>query len=189
MSLSCFATRQQSARVPLVITGNDVVVLVHLAANPKPWTYRSLGKALGIDHAMLHRGVARLKAAKLLNDDRQVNRLNLEEFLIHGLRFLLPAELGPLARGVPTAWGAAPLRGELAPSDEPSPVWPDPNGKSRGPAVEPLTDDVPWLSQADPALGEWFGLIDGMRVGRARERKLAADELRRRIWAQREPES
>jgi hypothetical protein len=166
-----------------MLTGNDTVVLVQLAAKAEPWTFRSLGDALDIDPAALHRSVARLKAARLLDQERQVNQANVEEFLIHGLRFLLPAELGPLGRGVPTAWGAEPLRSKLAPGEEPPPVWPDPNGTSRGPSIKPIGSAVPKLAEADPVLGEWFALIDGVRVGRARERKLAAEELGKRIWA------
>lgn len=163
------------------------MVLVHLAAKPEPWTFRSLGEALGIDPAALHRCVGRLKTASLLDDGGQVSRSNLEEFLVHGLRFLLPAELGSSGRGMPTAWGAEPLCGMLALDGEPPPVWPEPNGSSRGPVVAPIADNVPKLSKADPGLGEWFALIDGIRIGRTRERKLAADELSKRIWAKTEP--
>lgn len=115
-----------------MINGNDVMVLVRLAAKPQAWTFRSLGEALEMDPAALHRAVARLSAAKLLDDDRQVNRSNLEEFLIHAIRYVVPVDLGPEGRGIPTAWGAEPLCALVAVGDEPAPVWSDANGQSRG---------------------------------------------------------
>jgi hypothetical protein len=166
-----------------MLNGNDVLLLVRLAANPDPWTFRSLGDELQMDPAAVHRGVAHLKEAQLLDEDRQVNRANVEEFLVHALRFVLPARLGPVGRGVPTAWGRAPLRKQIAAGSEPSPVWPDPHGRVRGPVVAPVSDAAPKIAESDPELGQWLGLIDALRVGRARERKLAANELRRRIWS------
>jgi hypothetical protein len=168
----------------VVIAPNDIVVLVRLMADPSEWTFRSLGAELEMDPAALHRSVARLREAKLLGADRQPNRGNAEEFLIHALRYAIPAELGPLGRGVPTAWGAAPLADLLAESGEPAPVWPDPEGASRGPQVEPIANAVPRLAGERPELGEWFALLDAIRIGRARERKLAADQLRKRIWVE-----
>ena len=184
MSVIALRNITTSARIPRVIKGNDILVLVRLASvAPKSWTFRAVAESLGMDVAAVHRSVGRLSAATLLDADRQVNRSNLEEFLLHGLRFILPAELGPVGRGRPTAWGVEPLRSLLAESGEPPPVWPDPNGVSRGPQVEPIAGGVLKLADSDPELGVWFALLDAMRVGRVRDKELAANELRSRIWA------
>lgn len=166
-----------------MISGVDIVVLARLLADQEPWTFRSLGDALGMDPAALHRSVARLKEARLLDGNRQVNRSAAEEFLIHAVLYLAPVAPGALVRGMPTAWAAEPLRALVADDGEPLPVWPDPRGEVRGQAVEPLAEGVADLSRTDPELHEWFALIDGIRIGRARERKLAAEELSRRIWS------
>lgn len=166
-----------------MLNGNDVMVLIRLAARNGPWTFRALGEELAMDPAALHRSVGRLREAKLLDEDRLVNRSNVEEFLVHALRFLIPGRLGPEARGVPTAWGAKPLRDHIATDSGPSPVWPDPAGRSRGPSVDPISEHAARITRDDPKLGEWLGLVDALRVGRARERKLAAEELGRRIWS------
>jgi hypothetical protein len=84
---------------------------------------------------------------------------------------------------VPTAWGAPPLAELLAEDGEPAPVWPDPRGASRGPIVKPLAEGVPRLAGRDREIGEWFALLDAIRIGRARERQLAAALLSERIWA------
>lgn len=166
-----------------MLNGADIVVLVYLAAKPGPWTYRSLAADLGMDIAALHRSVGRLTRARLLDSERMLKPQAVEEFLVHAVPYLLPAEPGRLGRGVPTAWGAAPLRDMIADDGEPPPVWPDPSGQVRGQSVEPIDDRVGSISRRDPELAEWFALLDGVRIGRARERKLAASELRRRILA------
>lgn len=159
------------------------MILVRLAADPNPWTFRSLGAELDLDPAALHRSVARLKSAGLLNEDRDVNRAALEEYLIHAVRYISPVERGPLGRGMPTAWAAEPLRSLVAADDDPPPVWPDPHGRVRGQAIEPVSKGVVDCSRSRPELHEWFALIDGIRIGRTRERHLAAAELRKRIQA------
>lgn len=164
-----------------MVTGNDVMVLIRLLAESGPWTFRSLGEELNIDPAGLHRTIARLKKARLLDNDRQVNRSAAEEFLIHAVTYLMPVEPGSLVRGTPTAWAAEPLRKLIASDGEPPPVWPDAQGDARGQSIEPIAEGVVDLSKADPELREWFALIDGIRIGRARERKLAAEELSKRI--------
>ena len=107
-------------------------------------------------------------------------RRALADYLISGVRYAFPASHGPVARGMPTAFAAPPLAQWFA-SEELPPVWPDPEGKVKGFAVEPLYDSVPGAAKLDPALYELLALVDAIRMGRARERKLAEDELRKRI--------
>lgn len=144
-----------------------------------------MGEELGVDPAALHRSIARLREANLVDDERRVNKRNSEEFLIHAVPYVVPGRLGAATRGVPTAWGVEPLRRLMGPIDE-VPVWPDPEGERRGPALEPVAAAAPQVAEADPELGRWLALLDAIRIGRARERKLAAAELSDRIWSGRE---
>jgi hypothetical protein len=130
----------------------------------------------------VHASVQRAAKAGLVQlDDRAPNRQALLEFLVHGLKYAFPAERGAITRGMPTAHAAAPLAKKLAASNEPPPVWPDPEGSVRGEALEPLYRSVPSAARADAQLYEWLALVDAVRSGRARERELAAKELRRRL--------
>ncbi len=106
---------------------------------------------------------------------------NLEEFLLHGLKYAFPAEHGPFTRGVPTSYAAEPLNAELLPGDELPPVWPWRDGNTRGIALEPLYRAVPGAALRDPVLYEFSALIDAIRDGRARERKMAERELLKRL--------
>lgn len=87
---------------------------------------------------------------------------------------------GGLTRGLPTAHAAPPLRDQFAASDEPPPVWADPEGTVRGQELEPLYRSVPKAARADKELYELLALVDAVRSGRARERELAVKELRTR---------
>jgi hypothetical protein len=165
-----------------VLNGQDLVVLLRLAGRGDGWTLRSLEGELGLSRAGVHRSLQRLSAAGLYDlERRRANISQAEEFLVHAVKYLFPPELGGETRGIPTAWAAAPLAGELAPQGDLPPVWPDPHGRQRGIALTPLHPAVPALAQRDPDLGERLALIDAIRMGDARVRSLAAKLLAQRL--------
>src|SRR5262249_5021786 len=109
------------------------------------------------------------------------NIASLEEFLVHGLKYAFPAERGALTRGVATSYGAPPLNAVLRAPDEPIPVWPCAEGKQRGISLSPLYKSAPIAALRDTSFHELLALVDALRDGRARERKLAEAELHRRL--------
>ena len=162
----------------------DVVVTLKLLAHPKAaWSYPKLAVALSMSASEVHSSVRRATRSGLLqdNDRHTPNRKALLEFLVHGLKYVFPAEHGGLTRGLPTAHAAPPLRDQFAASDEPPPVWADPEGTVRGQELEPLYRSVPKAARADKELYELLALVDAIRGGRARERELAVKELRSRL--------
>ncbi|HEX8054882.1 MAG TPA: hypothetical protein VF517_17995, partial [Thermoleophilaceae bacterium] len=167
-----------------VLKGQDIVLLLKLARDDGDWTMRSLGEALDLDPASVHRALRRLDEARLIDiKRRRVNRGRAEEFLLHGFQYVFPVHQKGTSRGLPTAWAAPPLSDELALPDDPPPVWPDAKGKTRGVAVEPIHASVPALARRDPEMGERLALLDGIRLGDARVRKLASQHLVRRLDA------
>jgi hypothetical protein len=82
---------------------------------------------------------------------------------------------------MPTAWAAPVMAGKVAGSDAEAPVWPNPNGTKKGLAVEPLYRSAPIAAKNDPALYELLALVDALRLGRARERAIAAREIEHRL--------
>jgi hypothetical protein len=82
---------------------------------------------------------------------------------------------------MPTAWAAPVLSGKISASEQMPPVWPDPDGKVQGSAVQPLYSSVPHAARRDPALYDLLALVDALRIGRARERSLAEKEISRRL--------
>jgi hypothetical protein len=105
----------------------------------------------------------------------------LREFLIHGARYAFPPIRGEMARGIPTAHAAPPLKDLIAEASEPPPVWPHPKGSTRGASLEPLFPSAPGAALRDSALYEVLALFDALRTGRARERQMAARLLEERL--------
>lgn len=159
----------------------DIVVALklHLLPNPRV-SYEQLSSEIGLSSSTIHRAARRLTDARLLGPFRRVQRHALLEFLQYGVRYAFYARLGEPTRGMPTASGAAPLDGLIGGLSE-VPVWPDPDGWARGVSLKPLDPIVPAAARKDPQLYELLALLDAIRVGQPRERKLAADELRVRV--------
>jgi len=157
----------------------DLVVALRLAEVPEA-KYDRLRADLGISASWAFAAVGRLQAAGLLRpSSRTVNGLALREFLEHGLRYAFPARPGVEARGIPTAHSGPPLAARVVAED--SLVWASASGSSVGREIAPLYDHAIELPERCPSVYENLTLVDALRVGRARERKLAGEELERRL--------
>lgn len=164
------------------------VVLKIIAAESRRPPYARLAADLGMSASEVHASVKRAQSARLLHGPESDSRPNLsavEEFLIHGLKYVFPAERGNFTRGVPTSYAAEPLRRRIPPSTEPIPVWPHAEGKDRGIALPPLHKSAPVAALRDAQFYEYLALTDALRDGRARERKYAEEELHQRLQAAR----
>jgi hypothetical protein len=113
--------------------------------------------------------------------ENRPNIAALEEFLTHGLKYAFPAERWKAYAGSCNLYGAAPLRALIAPTDDPIPVWPYEEGKQRGVSLAPLYKTAPMAALRDEHFYQLLVLADALREGRARERKIAETELRRRL--------
>lgn len=167
----------------MALKPQDVYVVLKLAAGcPRRPPYAQLAVELAMSPSEVHASVKRASASGLLHGPGMENRPNLralEEFLVHGLKYTFPAERGGMTRGVATSYGAAPLRGLIAESDEPIPVWPYAEGGQRGVSLAPLYKTAPIAALLDPSFYEFLVVADALREGRIRERKIAETELRR----------
>lgn len=162
----------------------DILVLLKLVVlGENSWSYRSLANELFMSIGEVHNALDRATRAQLFNAEQKRPRVQaLEEFLIHGVRYAFPAERGSLTRGMPTAYAAQPLNVIISASaNEHPPVWPDPQGSVRGYKLAPLYSSVPDAARVDPGLYELLALVDAIRDGRARERNLAIEHLRKRL--------
>lgn len=72
-----------------------------------------------------------------------------------------------------------PLASELVAND--ALVWPDDEGTATGTSLAPLHPAAPAAARRNPRLHEMLALVDALRVGRVRERTLAARRLHERI--------
>jgi len=165
----------------------DVVVALKLCEYPDARPPISvIASELSLSPSEVHGALARLRASRLLHGPELKSRPNisaLEEFLVHGLKYAFPAEHSDVTRGIPTSYAAEPLKSEIARSNDLPPVWPWPEGNTRGVGLEPLYRKVPLAALRDSVLYQLLALVDAIRDGRARERKIAEQDLVRRLRA------
>lgn len=187
-----FAIREsRMANDGMELKPQDVLVLLKVAAHPRQrWTYAALGKALSMSASETHASVKRAMAAGLAVSQGREGwlpvRPALLEFILHGVRYVWPAILGPAKRGVPTAFGAEPLVSMLNATPGEAPVWAHAEGSAKGPTLSPLYRTVPKAALADPELHRLLALLDAVRTGRARERAMAAELLTTALGDKRE---
>jgi DNA-binding Lrp family transcriptional regulator len=162
----------------------DIVVALKITLGDGFGSYSELGHALGMSASEVHAGVRRLVEARLLDPEtKRVRGEALRNFLVHGVPYAFPASPKEVTRGMPTAWAAPAMAGKFSTSDQLPPVWPDPNGKVQGVAVQPLYPSVPGAAGRDPALYDLLALVDALRIGRARERGIAEKEITESLCA------
>jgi len=163
----------------------DVVVLLKLVTiGDRRWTYSGLAGELGMSASEAHAAIRRLSAAHLfLPDSSTVFHGNTVEFLVSGVRYAFPPEWATQTAGLPTAYAAPPLSAQIIPGRALPPVWQSPHGNTVGIALQPLYRSVPDAAYQDPQLYELLALVDALRIGRARERILAAQMIKDRVYA------
>ena len=162
----------------------DIVVLLKLVVTQDPkWSMASIAGELGLSPSQVHYAVNRCIEARLIsNIDGKPKPIftNVEEFLLHAVKYDYPPKRGEQTRGVPTIWAGPPLKKHFR-SQELPPVWPDPEGEFKGFAFEPLHKSAVTGAKKDAALYEMLVLVDAIRDGRARERALAVEALREKF--------
>ena len=166
----------------------DVFVLAKLISyrGPRPSMAR-MSVDLSLSASEVHGALKRLAISRLVSDEADDGRPLLqpvEEFLLHGVKYAFPAKRSQPTRGLATSYAAPPLVGKIASGTDLPPVWPYAEGKQRGIGLEPLYRTVPIAALRDPLLYELLALIDALRDGRARERRLAGQELTARLRLQ-----
>ena len=170
-------------RVLQGIKPQDILVLLKLCLwQEREWRHVDLSVELGLSQTEVSFALERCRASGFLDQaKKRVIRSALIEFLVHGLKYVHPVQPGSLCRGMPTAHSSPPLSKRIVSDEHDQYVWPYGEGKIRGQAIEPLYESVPFAAEKDPQLHELLALVDALRVGRARERSIAAEELEKRI--------
>ena len=170
----------------MILKPQDIVVALKLCSTGRMGRpgFAQIAAELKMSASEVHAAVQRCQTAHLLSPSELGNRPNipaLREFLIHGLKYAFAAERGEPTRGMLTGYAAPPLDKLIAPGDDLPPVWPDPEGTSKGASFEPLYKTVPFAARHDSFLYECLALADALRDGRVREKKIAENELTVRL--------
>ena len=159
----------------------DIAILLKIMSKKnQPWQNKDLAKELLISPSEISESLGRSAMAGLFdNKSRQVYRTNIMEFIEHGLHYVFPVIPSAMVNGVPTAHSHPFMKKHFETQLEY--VWPEPRGKFRGLAVEPLYKELPNAVPEDADLYKMLALIDVIRVGRVREWELAISELQKMI--------
>lgn len=161
----------------MALQPQDVVIALHLALGGGGRPYAKLGGDLGLSPSQVHAAIRRAVESGLVRiRDKSANRSALLEFLIHGAKYAFPARRGPVVRGYPTAHSAPPLSDEIQSEGLPV-VWPASEGPVRGESFEPLHRSAIMIARKDDELYRALALVDAIRGGRARERRMACEKL------------
>jgi len=151
-----------------------------------PFSVRGLEEVLHISKSEINASLKRCIDCGLATIDRRTNLprpiwRNLEEFIIHGLKYVFPAKPGTIGRGTPTSFFAPPLKNEVISAGAYDYVWPSPEGKHVGLTIEPLFKTVPKAVEWDRRLYEYLALVDAIRLGNPREAGRAKELLSKRL--------
>jgi hypothetical protein len=166
-----------------VLRPPDIFVLLKVAAEQAA-PVRNIASNLDLPPASVQKSLSRLEASGLIvgrGRSRRINRLAARDFLIHASKWIAPASPGPFVLGIPTAYSAEPMSSKLLGQGElvVIPVEDEQLAEAavKGRRVVPLHENVPRAVLRDPRLYKLVALVDSLRMGRARERQVAAEEL------------
>lgn len=160
----------------------DIVVLLKIISmQNQEWRNIDIANALNLSPSEVSEALNRSKIAKLIDVKKKtVNPNAFKEFLIYGLKYVFPVGPGAIVRGIPTAHSAPPISEHISQSKDIY-VWPYAKGTKRGQAIEPLYKTIPEVAQRDKSFYALLVITDTLRVGRAREIKIAIEELEKRM--------
>lgn len=165
-----------------MLKAKDVVVLLKVHLHNKEWTYEEMAEKLSIGTGELHRSLKRCTQSHLFRKkERKVQVEPLYKIIIHAVKFVYPASVGHVSRGVATAHSAPPLNEQIQSEKDDQFVWEHPEGNHRGMIVSPLYPKAIQAALNDQKLYACLALVDALRIGQTREQKIAKNELRTRL--------
>ncbi len=176
----------------------DIVILIKMLASEEKnqLLQKDIATYLCMSASEVHEGMKRLEESGLLGtvfrksgDAKSTKKFRkpiksaCEECLIYGVKYFFPVKEGSYTRGIPTSYAAPLFEGYIIKGDDPIPVWPYAEGSERGLALEPLYRSVPQaiIKHPDQPFYELLVLLDAIRAGRVRERKIAIEILREKL--------
>lgn len=172
----------------------DIVLLLKLLSNQEhtSWSQNQLATHLCMSPSEINASIKRLCRSGLIRqvpqqDTSKQNYVPVKqaclEFLISGLKYVYPSQLGEYTRGIATSYAAPIFEKKIMVGNDPIPVWPYAEGDRRGLALEPLYPSVPKsiVKYPDQEFYNLLTLVDALRQGRARERNIAMQLLREKL--------
>lgn len=159
----------------------DVVILLKIISKGNvQWQNKDLANELFISQSEVSDSLNRSLVSGLLNTEKKkTHRKSLLEFIEHGVHYVFPVSPGGMENGIYTAHSHPFMQQHF--SGEINYVWPEMRGEFRGFSIEPLYKDVVKAAKIDEKLYKMLALTDVIRVGKARELKIAVSELNKML--------
>ena len=159
----------------------DLVILLKIIIlGNKSWRITDLAASLYLSQSEVSKSLARMVYSGLIDEGKkEPSRGALFDLIATSVQFIFPIKPGQVLKGIPTGHSCAPLKSKIVSSQDY--VWAHAEGQMRGESIEPLYKNLPKAAIKDEALYELLSLIDTMRVGKAREKKIALVEIRKRF--------
>lgn len=162
----------------------DTALLSKQAYLESLYTARGLEAISGISKSQVNQSLNRCADIGLVFKDwktghPRTNTTLLLNFILHGVKFVFHTKPTKVTRGISTAFAAPVLADKIMTSGDLVPVWPDPNGQTKGLAIEPIYKSVTTVIRKDPELYAMLALIDAIRIGQSREANKAAELLKK----------
>lgn len=158
-----------------------LALLMKITPHGKEMSGRQLAAAIGTSSSGITETFKRCRTSQLIDGKKdRVNVLALEELLVHGIRYVFPAEIGRIVRGIPTYISASPIKEQVVTGKDVY-VWPCSTGTTRGQKISPLYPSVPQAVLNNEDLYRLLVIVDTLRLGRVREREIAIAELHKYI--------
>lgn len=163
------------------LKAQDILILLKMISfKEKSWRIIDFAHELDISPSEITIGLERLRISGLIDTGkRKIHRLAVLEFLIHGLKYIFPAQMGTINRGIPTAHSLDVLSKKIV--SDTNYVWASEEGSIKGISISPLYETVPFAALKDSKLHKLLALIDAIRIGRVREQNFAKTELEKEL--------
>lgn len=165
------------------IRPQDIPILIKIiSTKDKPWLIQDLAFSLFLSQSEVSESLHRSLYAGLLDGSKKkVQKQNLLEFLVYGVKYTFPQQPGALVRGMPTAFSHPKLKNKII--SETKLVWPDDESQVIGFCIEPFYPKQVRAAKNDEYFYYMLCLIDMLRIGKPREVSFAKEELKNCFYA------
>jgi hypothetical protein len=157
---------------------HDVVVLLGvLLQKNNEWYMKDLATKLLLSQSEISESLHRSMQVQLIDHQKKmVQRLNLKDFLFHGLKFVFPAIQGTIERGIPTGTSSNPFKDQV--QTKIPMVWAHQQGQIEGISITPLYQKLPDACQKWDKLHHILSAVDLIRLNKSsREVNIAKEFL------------
>jgi hypothetical protein len=167
-------------RVHKGIRPHDIVVLLKLCQTDN-LKQKDLASTLFLSQAEISDSLNRSVFAGLIDEKKKyVMRQGLYEFIVYGLKYVVPVVPGNRMKGLATGHSASIMKNKITADIDY--VWPDKDGDMMGLSIEPLYKNQLQAAKLDLQLYDALVAMDSLRLRNPREFDIAKKIIKEYIF-------